>query len=72
MSNACSDAIKVYSCLQKPDGTWTACMPDGTFDDGLKSGEMASNWTCESNGQYKVWAVKLSAFAAGTCPWPKP
>lgn len=72
ITNNCSEAVKIYSCLQKANGTWGSCALDGNFNAGVQPGQSTTNWTCESAGQFKVWAVKLSTYLAGKCSLPKP
>nr|WP_293838911.1 PKD domain-containing protein [uncultured Arsenicibacter sp.] len=68
--NTCTSNIKVVSCIQRLDGTWS-CLPDGTFDTGLKPNAKAGDYVCAGTGKYRIYAMPIADYIKNKCPYPK-
>jgi hypothetical protein len=68
--NACSQAIKVVGCLEKSNGSWV-CLPDGNFDAGLAPGAQWVNFSCDTSGRYKIYAMPITTFLQNRCSYPR-
>gem|GEM_PF-1278841 len=67
--NICTQKIKVFTCLQKIDGTWSEGA-DGTFDDGFDPGASHTSYVCKGTGEYKIFAMSLTAYLQNACAYP--
>lgn len=68
--NTCTSNIKVVCCIQRADGTWS-CLPDGTFDTGMKPNQVLSQYVCAGTGKYKIYAMPIADFLKNKCSYPK-
>lgn len=58
-TNNCAQAMKIWYCIGRADGTW-----DSGLGSSIPPGQSVSGgaWTCNASGQYKFWGLPTATY----------